>query len=57
MQDESSSAFVQSGESTCTPPVGRPAVSDRELPANYLDIFTPYELLLMYGGSGKAPAG
>lgn len=55
MSEESSSAFIPSGESTCTPLAGQPAASAREWAPNYLDIFTPYELLLMYGGAGKGP--
>lgn len=55
MPEESSSAFVPSGESTCTPLAGQPTASAQEWPPNYLDIFTPYELLLMYGGAGKGP--
>ena len=53
MSDSSSNTFVTSGDSTCTPLAGQPTASAQEWPPNYLDIFTPYELLLMYGGYGR----
>lgn len=53
MSDSSSNTFVTSGESTCTPLHGVTGASDVEWAPNYLDIFTPYELLLMYGGYGR----
>ena len=57
MSDSSSNTFVTSGESTCTPLHGviGAGAPDSEWAPNYLDIFTPYELLLMYGGAGKGP--